>query len=81
MIISTSQPAFPFESAIQIRTNTELFPNAKVESGFESKQIPTIEMLGEKRTGALLEKTRVMVGKVRLLYFNWPHELRSRFAR
>jgi hypothetical protein len=38
-------------------------------------------MLGEKRTGALLEKTRVMVGKIHHLYYNWPHELRSRFAR
>jgi hypothetical protein len=38
-------------------------------------------MLGEKRTGALLEKSRVMVGKIRHLYNTWPHELRSRFAR
>jgi hypothetical protein len=81
IIISTIQPAFPFESAIQIRTNTEPFSNPKVESGFESKQIPTVEMLGEKRTGALLEKTRVMVGEMRHLYYNWPHELRSRYAR
>jgi hypothetical protein len=38
-------------------------------------------MLGEKRTGALLEKTGVMVGEMRHLYYNWPHELCGRFAR
>jgi hypothetical protein len=38
-------------------------------------------MLGEKRTGALLEKARVMVGKMHHLYYYCPHELRSRFAR